>query len=253
MDVHSGAKMKYDRVLMVDAATYPRVGEVASLVAADALIVNVDHHDDNTNFGKINIVRPKAASTTEILFDFCEALDLLISADLATQLYTGLMTDTGGFRYSNTSVHSFETAARLVELGAEPNVIAEAVYASNSPAGMKLLSAALGSLELASQGRIATMTIEPEDGWEEAEDLADYPLKVRGVRASALFRLKNGTVRVSLRGRGHINVSEIARRFGGGGHLKAAGFTIQGDLEEIRAQVIELLRREVEHRIPHAT
>ncbi len=243
---------RFDTVLVVDAANLERIGEVKTRISADARIVNLDHHADNTRFGHLNIVRPEASSTAEILFDLCEALRLPLSTPLATLLYTGILTDTGGFRHTNTTAHTFYAAGKLAESGADPNAVAEAVYAGNSPAGIKLLGEALSSLELSPDGRLAAMTITPPDGWEETEDLAEYPLRVRGVQAAALLRVLDGAVRVSLRARGSVNVSEVAHRFGGGGHPKAAGFTAAGDPETIRRRVFELLQGEIERHAPTA-
>jgi phosphoesterase RecJ-like protein len=242
----------YDTVLVVDSANLERIGEVQTRFNAGARIINIDHHADNTRFGHLNIVTSAASSTAEILFDLCIALRLRIGARLATLLYTGILTDTGGFRHTNTTAHTFSTAGRPAAYGADPNAVAEAVYAGNSPVGLKLLGQALTSLELSPDGRIAAMMIAPPDGWEEMEDLAEYPLRVRGVQAAALLRVLSGAVRVSLRGKGSVNVSKVAHRFGGGGHPKAAGFTARGDPETIRCQVFELLQGEIERHAPTA-
>lgn len=247
----SGEEMVWDLALVVDSGSLSRIGEVEKRISPEGLLVNIDHHADNGRFGRLNLVYPHAASTTEILFDLVEVLNLPVSENLATLLYTGLLTDTGGFRFSNTSERVFTIAAQLVHFGADPEEISEAVYACNSPASMKLLGEALSSLELTCEGRVAMMTIQQHDRREELEDLADYALAVKGVQVSALFRVKEGASKVSLRGRGAADVAAIARRFGGGGHPKAAGFTQEGNPEEIRAQVIKALTQEVENRTAH--
>lgn len=251
--VQKGEEQRWNHALIVDCGSYPRIRDVADLIRPDAVLVNVDHHADNQHFGRLNIVLPEAPSTTQILFDLVKALELPIEQDLATILYVGLMTDTGGFRFSNTDERAFTTAAQLTRLGAKPDLIADAVYSSNSQEAMKLLGEALASLEVTADGRIATMMVHTTDNSEEWEDLSDFGLAVDGVTASALFRVKENVTRVSLRGRGPVEVIAIAKRFGGGGHLKAAGFTDQGDPEKIRSRVVEALLEEVEQRNAHSS
>ena len=235
----------WDRILVVDSGNLSRIGDLANRISPETPLVNVDHHADNSRFGDLNVVYPEAASTTEILFDLIQTLHLSIPDNLATLIYAGLFTDTGGFRFSNTTERTFSIAARMVRHGANPNDIAEAVYASNSPTSMRLLGKALSSLELTEDGCLATMTVEQDNSAEEMEDLADYGLAIKGVRAAALFRLEGESVRVSLRGRGAVNVSRVARRFGGGGHAKAAGFTVKGNYDKLRSQVIAALNEEI--------
>ena len=245
------APASLDRVLVVDAGNLSRIGEVSKFVASEATLVTVDHHPDNEHFGKLNIVYPDASSTAEILFDLAQALNLKLTGELATQLYTGLLTDTGGFRFSNTSRRTFSIAAQLAGMGAQPGRIAEAVFYSNPLSGMKMLGEALSSLELYDGGRVAIMTIRCSDSHEEMEELADYALAIRGVQAAALFRFQDKSCRTSLRGRGSVDVAQIARRFGGGGHQKAAGFSQRGRPGEIRSRVIKALCEEVEKSEAH--
>jgi len=229
----------------LDCGSLARIGKIADQIPAGTPLINVDHHPDNVHFADLNIVYPEAASTTEILFHLAQARALPLSSKMASLLYTGLMTDTGAFRFSNTSQEAFAMATKLTDLGINPYEIAKAVYGTNSAASVKMLGEALSSLELAAAGRIALMTARDWNAHEEYEDAVDFALTVKGVQAAAFFRVGNGTCRVSLRSCGDHNVAGIARRFGGGGHQRAAGFTFQGSLEEIRERVIEALREEI--------
>ncbi|MBU1651704.1 bifunctional oligoribonuclease/PAP phosphatase NrnA [bacterium] len=240
------APENFDAVLAVDAATLERIGDTAKLIQPGQPIINIDHHADNPEYGHLNIIFPEAASTTEILFQIAVTLNLPIDKDLATLLYTGLVTDTGGFRYSNTSARAFQAACDLTQRGANPNQIAEAVFASNTESSIRMLTNALSNLDICHHGQIATMSVDTVEGREEPEDLAEYPLRVRGVVACALFRKKDGKTRVSLRSRGAVSVSDIAHTFGGGGHPNAAGFTVAEEIDTVRPRVIEALRQEVE-------
>ncbi len=241
---------QYKQALVVDSANKARIGNVNRLFTDDAFIINIDHHADNSLFGSLNIVYPEAASTTEILYDLSAALDLDIDKTMAEYLYTGLLTDTGRFRFSNTTARTFDIASALVSSGAQPNEISKHIYSSNSIKAMRLIGEALSSLEIYADNRVAVMTIHPPSDSEEPEELAEYTLKIKDVRATALFRIIDGTTRVSLRGRGDYNVAQIARKFGGGGHPKAAGFTSDEKPDVIRKQVIEALIQEVEKDSP---
>ncbi len=237
-----------DAAIVLDCGSLTRIGGVADIIPSGVRLINVDHHPDNVSFAALNIVDPQASSTTEILFDLTLALDLPISSDLAILLFAGLMSDTGGFRFSNTSQKTFRVAAALAQRGVNPFEIACAIYRTNSAAGLKSLGEALTSLELEADGRIAFMTASNRNPQEEYEDMVDFALTVQGVRAAALFRAGEGNCRVSLRANGDYDVATIARRFGGGGHQKAAGFTSQSSLPEVRRQVLEALHQEVADR-----
>ncbi len=239
----------FDAVLTVDCGSLSRLGALADRIGSEPLLVNIDHHPDNSLFGRLNIIFPEASSTAELLYDIILALNVPLDVDLATILYTGLMTDTGGFRYSNTSSTAFAMAARLVQAGADPAILAQAIYSNNSLHGIKLLGEAAHSLDLSAGGRVASMTVQQPEASEELEEITDFALTIKGVRALALFRLAGNTVRCSLRARGSHDVARIARKYGGGGHQKAAGFTWDGSLEEIRIRVLADLREEVEEQL----
>jgi phosphoesterase RecJ-like protein len=240
----------YDAFLMVDCGSLARIGDIGQRIRSNDLIVNIDHHPDNTQFGRLNIVYPQASSTTELLYDIITALNLPLDPVLALLLYTGLMTDTGSFRYSSTSAESFAMAEHLVEVGVDPSVISDSVFSTNSLGGVKLLGEAMNSLELRADGRIASMIVQQPETYEELEEITDIALTIKGVRAIALFRVSKTAIRVSLRARGDYDVAKIARKYGGGGHQKAAGFTYYGPLDEIRALALEELSDEVEEKIP---
>ncbi|MFH1861892.1 MAG: bifunctional oligoribonuclease/PAP phosphatase NrnA [bacterium] len=235
----------WDQVLIVDSGSISRIGEVQKIFPTETPLINIDHHADNSQFGTLNFVQSEASSTTEILYHLAISLDLIITPELATALYTGLLTDTGGFRYSNTTAESFRMAEHLVRCGVRPDQIANRVFLNNSLSSVRTLGNALNSLELISDNRIAIMTIPLAEPQEEIEDLADYALAVKGVLAAMVLRVGSKSCRVSLRGRGRINVGRIARLFGGGGHPKAAGFIHQGAIEKVLPLVIEELNQEI--------
>lgn len=211
-------------------------------------ILNIDHHLGNEHYGEINWIDSAAPSVGEMVYRLARALGVRLSADLATALLLTLVTDTGGFRFSNATPEAFEAAASLVREGARPELVAEWVYESRPESSIRLLAEVLRSLELTSEGRIATalMTREmmravgaaPSDG----EGLIDHPRSIAGVQVVALLREIDGErTKVSLRSRGDYDVERIASRHGGGGHRNAAGFAIDGEPAAVRSQVIEEL------------
>ncbi len=240
----------WDSALILDSGNVSRIGRAAQWIPAGKPIVNVDHHPDNTFFGALNLVFPEAASTTSLLFELAQKLQLRLTPSLALLLYTGLLTDTGGFRFSNTTARAFEIAARLVDSGVDPAAVADELFRRNTIESVKLLGEALLSLQVSGGGRVATMSVEANSQLQEIEEIADLALTVKGVQASAFFRQDGAQTRVSLRSRGNYDVGRIARKFGGGGHQKAAGFSYTGLIQEIRAQIIRALCEEVGETIP---
>lgn len=232
-------------ILVVDSGSLARIGKVADAISPHILLVNVDHHPDNAIEGRLNIVHPEASSTTEILFDLSRALSLRLTTALATFLFSGLMTDTGSFRYPNTTQKAFAVAAELTGVNINPSQIARSCYGNNSLESTRLLGEAIASLQVVGAGHVASMTASRWNSRNEVEDAVDFALTVQGVQVAAFFRPGNGACRVSLRARGPYDVARIARQFGGGGHQKAAGFTYQGHLEDIQPRVIEALLEEV--------
>lgn len=215
-------------------------------------LVNVDHHLDNPHYGQVNFVDPQAPAVGEMLLMVADAAGVALSPTMATCLYTALVTDTGDFRYSNATPRAFRAAARLMEAGACPSAIAEALNDHVPARVVRLQAAVLATLELHAAGSVAVITCtramleEVGAGPEDTEDLINIPRAIDGVRVAVFFKaLTPGAVKVSLRSKGPINVQRLAARFGGGGHENAAGFTFQGELEAARhavlPAVIELL------------
>jgi len=255
--VHAGAEPpagfpdRFDAVVVLDCPGLDRTGLEDRL--GPLPVVNIDHHLGNQHFGAVNWVDSAAPSVGELIHRLACALKLDLDPDTATLLYLTLVSDTGGFRFSNATPAAFEAAASLVRDGASPIQVSRWLYESQSVGRVRLLGEMLGTLELAAGGRVATVELRPDmfaragaaDG--DAEDLIDAPRSIAGVEAVALFRLRpDGRVRVSLRSRDRVSVERIARRHGGGGHKNAAGCTLEGELAAVRAQVLADLSAAVE-------
>lgn len=212
-------------------------------------IINLDHHLGNELYGESNWVDTGAPALGEMIYRLAGALGVAVDAATATGLYTAVMTDTGGFRFANTTAETFKVAAALVRDGARPEQVSQWVYESQSEATVRLLGEMLHSLELHHGGRIATVALLDEmferagATAADAEDLVDHPRSIAGVDAVALLRqLGPGRFKGSLRSRGDVDVEVIARSYGGGGHKNAAGFEATGAVEDLTAALVESLR-----------
>jgi phosphoesterase RecJ-like protein len=184
-----------------------------------------------------------------MVFRLLDEMGLEITGDMAVNLYTAILTDTGAFRYSNTGPGTFAAAGRLLEKGADPAWIAQQVYETFPAVKIRLLGRALTTLEFDWQGRIAALTVskrmldEAGAQWEHTEGFVEYPRSIEGVQVAAfLSEIGEGTYKVSLRSKGRFNVEEVARKFGGGGHINAAACRIPGDAETVKKKLFEAIK-----------
>jgi bifunctional oligoribonuclease and PAP phosphatase NrnA len=241
-----------ERVLLaVDCANESRMGPDPSLLEDAPLVVDVDHHHDNTRFGDVNLIVPNASSTGEVLRDVFAELDVVLTPEIAEALYIALVTDTGRFQYGNTTPKALRLAAELVEAGADVHRIFQWVYETVQFAKLKLLARALERAQIYDGGRLVVSYLVRSDftdiGAAEAysEGIIDYLRAVEGADMAALIReppRSDGPARrVSLRAStDELDVSAIARKSGGGGHRQAAGFSSDDSVEEIT----EFIKRE---------
>jgi bifunctional oligoribonuclease and PAP phosphatase NrnA len=242
----------HQRVLLaVDCANERRLGPDPSVYENAALVIDIDHHHDNTRFGKLNYIEARASSTGEILYDLLRELGAALTPEIAEALYIAIVTDTGRFQYANTTAKSLRLAAELVEAGADVHRVFQGVYENVAFAKLKLIARALEHANVYEGGRVVVSHLEKEDfdaaGAEEpySEGIIDLLRAVEGAEIAALIReppTRNGpTRRVSLRTTAEgVDVSVIARKSGGGGHPQAAGFSSEAPLDEI----IDFIRRE---------
>ena len=248
---HSWPDDLADRVLVaVDCAQENRMADPSALERA-ALVVDIDHHHDNTRFGAQNLIVADASSTGEVLRDVLRELDVALTPDIAEALYIALVTDTGRFQYTNTSPKSLCLAAELVEAGANVHRVFQGVYESVQFAKLKLLARALERAQIYEGGRIVVSYLVKTDFGEVgavepySEGIIDYLRAVEGAELAVLIReppRADGPLhRISLRSSiDELDVSLIARASGGGGHRQAAGFSSEESIEAIT----EFVRRE---------
>ncbi|KGP80971.1 MULTISPECIES: DHH family phosphoesterase [unclassified Paenibacillus] len=237
---------KYKAIICVDCADFSRVGLTRHYFEEDAVILNIDHHPTNDAYGTVNIIKPDAAATAEILFDFLNLFPVKWNKDVATAVYTGLLTDTGGFRYANTSPNVMTTASKLLEHGVDGPYLAQILLEQVTLPQVRILNQALSSLQMTDDGKIAWVVITPEDmiacgaANEDLEGVVNYPRNIQGVEVGIFFKVINdNAVKVSLRSAGKVDVASLAQNFGGGGHVLAAGCRVEGKLEDIVALVLK--------------
>jgi len=240
---------RFDLALFLDCAGLDRIGAARSLLEGIPRIVNVDHHPSNSRYGDVNYIEPRAGACGQLALGLIDAIGGVLDARTATALYAALATDTGSFRYENTTVATLEMAARLREAGADAVLIGREVWESRSLASLRLVARALDHLGVDAGGELAWVSLTADDltatACESAdtEGLVDYPRSLRGVEVAALFVAERpDEVRVSLRSHRRVDVSTLAGQFGGGGHSRAAGCTVEGDLPEVRARILAAAR-----------
>lgn len=237
---------KFAIVISVDCADFGRIGQVQHCLDDNVLLLNIDHHATNDAFGAVNLVRADAAATVEVLYDLAVTLGIPFSAELNDCIYTGLLTDTGGFRYSNTSPKVLQIAADMLARGVKGHVLAETFLEKMTVPQVSLLRKGLSTLSFAHGNRVAWLSVSLNDltdtgaSNDDMDGLVNYARNVEGVEVGMLFKEKQpGVVKVSLRSGGQADVAEIAKRFGGGGHVRAAGCTVSGSLTEAIEQVVK--------------
>lgn len=236
----------FEVAVILDCSELERVGKEAGRLGSIPHLINIDHHVSNGGFCEATFLDSEASSTGELVFRLVGHLGETITPPMATALYTAILTDTGGFRYGNTSPQALAAAAALVEAGARPQWISENVYESNPPEKLRLLAEVLPTLSLEAGGRVASLTVLQRmfaaSGAlpEHTEGFVDIPRTIHGVDVSVLFsELPDGRFKVSMRSKGQVDVEQVARAFGGGGHLNAAACRLEGDLPEVRRRIIE--------------
>ncbi len=237
----------FDLALVVDSGELARVGEtILPLVARARRVVDIDHHVTAGAFGDIRVLNARAASTSEIVYALLGTLGAAITPDIATCLFTGIITDTGSFRFQNVTPNTLQVAAALLEAGAPPAHISEHVFENRTFAATRLLGLALSSLSQTPGGRVVWAHITAKDFRaagatdQDTEGVVSYVRGVRGADVGILFREMDGNaVRVSLRSREGVNVAEVAARFGGGGHRMASGCTVNLPLAETEQAVVD--------------
>lgn len=247
--------LEFDTAVILDCGNLQRMGKGISAASRIPVILNIDHHVTNNNFGTCQLIDTKACSTAEIVYHTIKMMGIPINSAIATSIYTGILTDTGSFRFSNTNRSAFAICEEMTGCGVNPYEVAQHVYGTYSLGRIRLLNLALDSIEISANGKLSMMTITQEminetgTHSEDIDGLINYARRIEDVKVAALIHEQKAesdqsiglkTFHVSLRSDGKFDVSAIASAFGGGGHLSAAGFNIETTLDALKTQIISL-------------
>ncbi|MEA3493421.1 MAG: bifunctional oligoribonuclease/PAP phosphatase NrnA [Candidatus Margulisiibacteriota bacterium] len=235
--------LNYDLLVAVDSSSKNRLGDDVDIREIANKVINIDHHPDNTNYGDMNFVE-KCSSAAELVYRLAKYLEVEITEEMAENLYAALITDTGNYRYENTSAATFEMAGDLIKAGVDTHDITTKIYDTKSIASIHMLALALATLETSPDRKAAWITVTQEmmdrikAKGEDLVGLVDIIRSIEGVEVAIQFREDHNKVKVNLRSKEKVNVSDIAKRFGGGGHIRAAGAIISGNIEDAKEKVI---------------
>ncbi len=242
-------RLHFDVAVCLDCSDPRRVGPAEEVLHRSRTVLNIDHHLSNVRFGDVSWVDPGASAAGEMVFRLLKELGVRLDYPIALAIYTSLVTDTGSFRYENTSPEAHLLAGELIALGVSPEKVARKIWDEKPLSSFRLLCRALDRMEVLEEGRVALITLSRSDYEEagarswESEGVVNYGRMVRGVEAALLLsEEEGGEVRVSIRTRAPLDASRLAVRLGGGGHARAAGCVLPGPVSRVRAQVLEVVR-----------
>ena len=239
-----------DVAIALDTAIQNRLGNSLPAVRSAKVWINIDHHPSNPGYGDLVYIDPKSPATGQILFELIKSEKLPIDPAIAENLYVAISTDTGSFQYPNTTARTLEIAAELVRAGVDVGRVSQLTYENYPRRRVELLRDLLGTMRFDANDRVASFSLSlatakklgvlPEDN----EGLIDHLRAIRGVIVAVFFEeLADGKVRVSMRSKNEkVNVCAICEKFGGGGHVLAAGARVRGSLAEVERKILEEVR-----------
>ncbi len=236
-----GESVDADLLVIVDASSADRAGNAIDVVKSPA-VLNIDHHKTNTRFADYLYLDSDAAATAEIIYSLLLEMGIKLTSDIAICIYEGIYTDTGSFKYSNTTSNTLRIAADLLKYGVNPSLISDNMELK-SRSQVEMLRKVLETLTFLKDGKIAYIEIPLElyDHNVETDAFISYPRYVEGVEVALLFKqVEENLTRVSFRSK-EIDVAKIALSFGGGGHKKAAGCSVYAHLKEAEKVVLEVV------------
>jgi len=239
---------KIDLMISFDCGSFDRLG----IEEKPSFLINIDHHISNTNYGDINLIE-NAASTSQVIFNILEANNVAIDKDSATCIYTALVTDTGNFQYESVTSEVFRVASELVKCGASPEFVSKMLYERDRLSRLRFLAKALDTLELSLEGKVGIVEVTNElmaktgAVKDDTDGLVNMVRKLETVEVAIMLREEeNGAIKVSLRSKNYVDVSKIAVKYGGGGHIRASGATITNKtFSEIKNMLLEDIKGEL--------
>lgn len=235
-----------DLFIAVDCADKERLGENPGKLFDKAKnTLNIDHHRTNTMYADINIVDSKAPAAGEIVYNLLKKLDIEIDKDIATSIYEAISSDTGSFKYDSVRKATFLAAADLMDYGVEPGEIAVNLYQNRSLPKTKLLIKAMNTLELYEDGKIGLVIVSDDDieklgaKKSDSDGIVEFVRDISTVELAIFLKDKGDSVKLSLRSKKYIDATKITDKFGGGGHIRAAGATINLKIDEAKEKVLK--------------
>ncbi|HOW34824.1 MAG TPA: bifunctional oligoribonuclease/PAP phosphatase NrnA [Candidatus Omnitrophota bacterium] len=239
-----------DVAVVVDCGDLGRVGSVQKIAQKAKTIVNIDHHVTNRRFADINFVNPAASSTSEMVFELLKAGRYRLNRKTALLLYLGIMTDTGSFRYDNTSAHTHAVISQLLGFKIPVNKLYQKIYETVPLNDLKMFTKIINSFEITHAGRVTSVSLRKKDinrfsgEFDLREKIFTFLRSIKGTEVIVILtEIKKDLTRINFRSQGNVDVAHIASLFNGGGHKKASGCQVGGSLKEARHQVFSSLNR----------
>ena len=244
----------YEAAVVLDCPVVKRIGKAKKFIKEGKVVINIDHHISNGEFGDVNWVEPAASSCGEMIYRLYKAMDAPLDKRCAEFLYIAIITDTGSFAYENTTSDTHITASELLKKGLKPDIIYQSLYENRSMAEVELLKDALVTLRVIRNGDIAHMHVTRKMldrynlGAEVTEGFINYARSIDKAKVAIIFiedPREKGYVHISFRSKGKVDVNKIAALFEGGGHRKASGCVIRGDLKSVMKKVLDTVKEKL--------
>ncbi len=240
----------FDAAFVLDCSDISRIGNEADRIGSLDKIISIDHHvSSGGTFSELLLVDPTASSTGEIEYRLLNRMGIAVTADIATNIYTAILTDTGSFRYSNTGIDTFRVAADLVEKGADCRYIAQNIYEARPAVQVRLMGKVLDTLEFYQGGRVGSICVTQEmlrkEGAlpEHTEGFVDIVRSIQGVEiAVCYYEVYKDRYKISLRSKGKVDVEKIAGILGGGGHVNASACRVEGTIKTIKRKLLDAIK-----------
>jgi bifunctional oligoribonuclease and PAP phosphatase NrnA len=238
---------KPDAVVVLDLSSPDRMGAVQKAIPSDAKIIQIDHHPSDRTLGHVNVLDDRESSTTELVYLLILHCGIPVTREIATLVYTGIVCDTGRFLFPNTTCQSLKICSDMIQKGACPETIARRLYFRSSQNTLRALARALSTVEFHMDGRVSCMHLNKDEFNHneklDTEGFIDSLLTVDGTEVEFfMLKIKPSLYKVSFRSKETVDVNEIARLFGGGGHSRASGCQMEGTVEEVKGHILRVLR-----------
>ncbi|MFA5059916.1 MAG: bifunctional oligoribonuclease/PAP phosphatase NrnA [Candidatus Omnitrophota bacterium] len=249
---YNGKPLRYDVAIFLDCADFSRIGSVEGLIDREKMIINIDHHITNEKFGCLNFVDSQASSAAEMVFTFLKSVRYKLTKDIAILLYSGIMTDTGSFRYDNTSPYTHQVVSELLTFKFSANQIYRKIYEAVNLKDLVILAKILDRFEIHHQGKVVCIELTKQilKGFSGEFDLRDkiftFLRAIQGIEVVVIFTENKGDfTRVNFRSQGKVDVSRVASKYNGGGHAKASGGYLAMSLKKAKKEVLRYLSKVV--------